>query len=863
MAMRKTLWHSALLLFALTPGLAQTNLFLTPPQSVTTGGPAAAVGDFNNDGKLDIAIVANTPTVNILLGNGDGTFKPEIDTTIPAFPTTAVLGALTAADVNGDGNLDVIVVTTTGVSVLLGNGGGTLQAPVDYATPLMPIAVTVADFNGDGKPDLAVTNSIYGDYLVSVFLNSGTGTFSTRKDATVSILAAFIVSADFNGDGKMDLATANVENPGAISVLLGNGDGTFQSSVQYTVGINPGWITAADLNGDGITDLAVVNVGVSGPPMPVPSSISVLLGNGDGTFQSQQVYATTGAFLMAADFNGDGQIDLATDEYGVGVYLNQGHGVLAQPTILFGTGSLYIAAGVTGDFNSDGKPDVAVIGSVPPANVVTVLLGDGTGEFSQSPKFYPTGNSPNSVAVSDVNGDGKLDMVVANNSDNTVSVLLGNGDGSLQPQAVYPTGTAPLWVAIGDLNGDGKPDLIAVCGNAVSILLGNGDGTFQVHTDYAVDLPIAVVLGDFNKDGKLDFAVLSEFGPIIVYLNNGNETFNESEYPLPLTRDQSYAALGDADVNSDGNLDLLAVGGPGSIFGSPALQVLLGNGDGTFQAASSQGGGNAQSLAIADFDGDGLLDVAEGGYTLGVELGVELGNGNGTFGPEVSYAVSGNLAVGDFNGDGKPDLAVTNGLSPGAAGVLLNTAIPNFTVSVPSTPTTNPVLSPGASASATVTLATFGGFSGMVALSCTVAPVVAHAPTCSFNPPQVTVSIGVLSYSTVTINTTAPTMAAAQPSLRPSTAAYLVLWIPVLGLAFAGAGFRSRRGGRTISSAVVLGFIICAGIVLQSGCGGGSSSSTSIPTSTPGTYPAVYSITVIGRSGALQHSSVTQLTVQQ
>jgi len=297
-------------------------------------------------------------------------------------------------------------------------------------------------------------------------LGDGRGGFQTHVDYPTGPEPSSIAVGDFNGDGELDLAVAdqNCPNgitcgPGSVSILLGKGDGTFEPSVDYSTGSTGSGtysVAVGDFNRDGKLDLVVAN--------QASNNISVLLGNGDGTFQ-------------------------AAVNYGTGS----------------GTGPTSVAVG---DFNGDGKLDLAVanVGCGTPCGNVAVLLGNGDGTF-QAAVNYNAGAQPLSIAVGDFNLDGKLDLAVANVSSYNVSVLLGNGDGTFQTAANYSTNGDAFSVVVADLNGDGKPDLIAVSGS-VTVFLGNGNGTFQRGVNYGAgsDL-LSVAMGDFNDDGRLDLVV--------------------------------------------------------------------------------------------------------------------------------------------------------------------------------------------------------------------------------------------------------------------------------------------------------------------------------------------------------------------
>jgi hypothetical protein len=632
---------------------------------------SVAVGDFNGDGKPDLA-VANVigNSVSVLLGNGDGSFQSHVDFGTGNSPHSVAVG-----DFNGDGKLDLVVANfgSDSVSVLLGNGDGTFQTHIEYPTGSGPRSLAVGDFNGDGKLDLAVTaeGTFSQPTVVSILLGNGDGSFQSHVDYP-TLTSSFVAIGDFNGDGKPDLAVPGIAS---VSVLLGNGNGTFQTHIEYPTGGGPQSLAVGDFNGDGKRDLAVLN--------DIDNSVSVLLGNGAGGFQAHVDYPTGSGPVSVAvgDFNGDGKPDLAVanaDDRSVTVLLGNGDGTLQKPLPYDETGSRPQSVAM-GDFNRDGKPDLAVANAN--GNSVSVLLGNGAGGF-QAHVDYPTGNGPVSVAVGDFNGDGKPDLAVANANGNLVSVLLGNGDGTFQTHIEYPTGSGPQSLVVGDFNGDGKPDLAVVNDkdNSVSVLLGNGDGSFQSHVDYPTGSgPGSLAMGDFNGDGKADLAVANA-ASVSVLLGNGAGGFQSHvDYPTVSGTSESLAV---GDFNGDGKLDLVVVSigsnNPYSPF-SGGVGVLLGKGDGTFGSIIFGGHGNFTSVGVADFDGDGRLDLAVTEFAFesftGNDhwVGVLLGNGDGTFHLNGNYASGqgySSVTVADLNHDGAPDLAF---VTPGdAVSILLN-----------------------------------------------------------------------------------------------------------------------------------------------------------------------------------------------
>jgi hypothetical protein len=675
-----------------TKASAQGNFLPAVHYGVGTNPSFIIASDFNGDGKLDFAVAnQNNNNVSVLLGNAGGTYQPAMNYSVGSVPISIAVG-----DFNRDGKPDLAVANdnSASVSVLLGNGDGTFQSAVNYPAGSTPASVVVGDFNADGKLDLAVAST--GPNSVTVLLGNGNGTFQAPVSYAAGGLAFFVAVGDFNVDGKLDLATANFSDNN-VSVLLGNGNGTFQAPVIYAVGTTPIFIAIGDLNGDGKPDMVVANANTSN--VGTFGNISVLLGNGDGSFQAAASYpADVGPQSVAiGDFNGDGKFDLAVSNassFNVTLLYGNGDGT-------FQTGVNYATGGnpkgiAVGDFNGDGRPDLAVTNFV--GNSVGVLLNNvlpttptTNGLSFVGPMNYSAGVSPASVSNGDFNGDGKLDLVVPNSVANNVSVLLGNGDGSFLPGVNYTTGADPSYVAVADINSDGKLDLVVVnsSGGSVSVLLGNGNGTFQHVVNYFFGLsPVSAAVGDFNTDGKLDLVVVSDISNnnnLSVLLGNGDGTFQPATN-YATGAGPAYSVVVE-DFNADGKLDLAITN-----YNNNSMSVMLGNGNGTFQGAVNYPLGTQPNfMTAADFNGDGRYDLAIANAISGT-VSILLGNGDGTFQTPVNFSAGTNtisVAARDLNGDGKLDLVVANNsnnffnTSPNTVSVLLGNGGGSFNPPVP------------------------------------------------------------------------------------------------------------------------------------------------------------------------------------
>jgi len=565
------------------------------------------------------------------------------------------------ADVNRDGIPDAIASGGEGTVLLLGRRDGGFDPPRTIY-PASALSTAVADFNGDGKLDLVMSALGNGAYLVEL-LGNGDGTFQNPKVLPLPCTDCYLSAADFNVDGKMDLAVASTNS---FAAYLGNGDGTFNNAkATYPVSFALYTVTGR-LNSDRFPDAVVVDSG----------SLDIFFGNGDGTFhETKYPSATSGFQAQLADLNGDGKLDIVTqnrDSDVVIVRLNQGDGVFGPPAT-FPAGCPFNACEFqsisTGDINDDGKVDVATPGSY--------LLGNGDGTFGPPVTFYG-GNFPSQAVIVSHNdfprGDFERDhfskIVIASGSADDLTVQRVSSRGLLQAPT-FIVGARPEDVAAADFNGDGSIDLAVadygVFGSGgVHLFLNTGDGAMKKGADLAVLNPGAILTADFNRDGRMDLAVSSQSTGTTIFLGQGNGEFMQGATYPNLYGDCTNHAVGivpsvcfaTADVNGDGILDLA-----GANWIDGQITVMLGNGDGTFRLGQTFTGTSLQTgLAIADFNGDGNPDLAFSVQLLGAV--VYFGNGDGTFGHPLtlkSKALAAGIAAGDVNGDGTPDIVLAGG----------------------------------------------------------------------------------------------------------------------------------------------------------------------------------------------------------
>lgn len=735
--------------------------------------------------------------------------------TAQSYPVGTSPAAIVVGDFNGDGKIDIAVANSGSgdVSILLGNGDGTFQPAVNYSAGNSPKGIDVGDFNGDGKLDLAVfqpvANGVAGS--VTILLGNGDGTFQSPKTLTLTASTGFMVVADFDADKKSDLAVCDSAN---LYIFLGNGDGTFQAAKNTVLSSGCLGLLTADFNGDTKPDLGLITAAGS-----TTGGIQILLGKGDGTFSQGSLIAAPGVFApVAADLNLDGKVDLVAmvsqtcnvcglPEVGLAVFLGNGDGTFQNGQgVSLGSGGV-TSGPLVGDFNGDGKPDLAYrIAEGPHHPVGGVLLGRGDGSFS-SP-ILDASPPPFTRIAQDLNGDKLADLIARAASSNNIEVLLNTS----------PTSGADL-------------DLLSAAASAGPYLVGT-------NVTFTADL---INQGPQDATG-------------VIFTNT---------FPSGLTFVSATATAGSC-VQSQGVVSC-TIGALGSAFESSINIVATPNALGTVSNTMSISG-NQPDLVSTNNSATQTLTIVPV-FTLTV---TDAGKGSGTVTAGVGAINCGSTCMGTYPGGTSVSLSATpsassvfsawsgacTGTDPNTCTIVMNSAqsvtatfnlAPDFTLAAASSSLT---LQTGAQGADALTLTGQNGFSGQVNLTCTVNGT-APLATCGVSPSSVTVGS---SPGTSMLTITAPTslVAYALPRIRGISGAILAAVLPLPGLLFVGTGLISRRKSMRRITLCFLGSGLIALFVLMAGCGSG--------TPPP---PKNYMVTVTATSAtaSVQHTATVSLTV--
>jgi uncharacterized delta-60 repeat protein len=633
------------------------------PRGITTG-------DVNNDGWQDIVAVDQGGTALIWLNNGAGGFGSVITRS-----TLIDIVSVALADIDADGDLDMIVSgSSNGVQILRNNGLGTFGAATSIGGGH---TVTTGDMDNDGDLDIIAATALGS---VNVFLNNGSGTFSAPSNfGTGGVNNNNIAVGDLNGDGFLDIATAHDAGISTVAVLLNDGVGSFSAAVgspfPLSLGANPRAIAMADVDGDGDLDIVTSNTNTS--------DVAVLVNNA-GTFAPPtSLFPTLGISpwgITTGDFDGDGDIDIAVPNNGtsnVSVLLNaiQTQIISANPTRNSNTST------PTSLTLSWSQPMTTATASLPaPASLSHSLYAWGsmtgyralpsggtatqsgnTTTFTPTKPFRP--GEQVSVTVKDARATSGVQAKPVVYDFRTKA---GTGPATFYQTSTPAVGLDARTVATGDFDGDGDLDLAVGSPASVDILINDGTGTFTTGSQILSGAlgglnPWTVTAGDFNNDGAIDLAVTGTGGSSAVYilLNNANGTGTFAVSSFNVTGITQCWHLTSADIDGDGDLDLLVANTTGT-----SVNILLNNGAGTFTPGTNPTvGSNPRCVAAADLDNDGDIDLAVGN-NFGSTVSVLLNNGDGTFSAAPNITTAGAnpvfVAAGDLDGDGKLDLAVAN-----------------------------------------------------------------------------------------------------------------------------------------------------------------------------------------------------------
>lgn len=561
--------------------------------------------------------------------------------------------SICVADLDGDGTVDVVTGNSADdtISVLLGNGDGTFANHQTFSVGEVPKAVAAEDVDGDRIIDIVTANHDGG--TVSVLLGNGDGTFGDHMPYAVDGGPISIAIGDVDGDHLPDIVTANADE-GTIAVLRGTPDGEFLEPLAFPVGDDPTDVSIADVDGDGTRDIVVVNLSTDNV---------TLLRCHDGTWDTAALpFIVPGpTAVLAIDCDGDDRIDIVTanSDNTLTVLKGDGRGNFRRESADLIGGEWPVDIGVA-DFDHDGLPDIAALNLLS-ANI-TVFRGLGRGAFGPPLSCAATGN-PTAFSAVDLDRDGHIDLAIAGFFGNTVSVLCGNGDGTFAEYQEAAAGDTPRGVVAVDVNDDSRIDLLTATARGLCVLLGNGDGSFA--TPREDDLgggSEAIATADLNHDGRLDVVALNnEHGRVSILFGIGDGSFVQSR-SIQVGRGPKAVAVGDLD--GDGDLDIVAANYGTAKAPASTVSVAFGTRDGNFEEpVEFDVGKRPRAVALVDLDGNDTLEIVTANFLAGT-VSVLWGDRGRTFERRAADMEVGRgpiaLVAVDIDGRNGPDIVTLN-----------------------------------------------------------------------------------------------------------------------------------------------------------------------------------------------------------
>ncbi len=643
---------------------------------------AAVLADLSGDGILDVAVVnEENAQVTLMFGDGEGGFE---DYTVINLASGSNPRALVAADISNNGILDLVTADTgtATVTLLIGEGNGNFLEPLSVPVEHAPAGLWAGDLTGNGIADIVTANPD-GNTLAIL---EGTGIdYLPAKLLPCGYMPYLVEAADLNNNGMRDLIVGNAGS-GDLSVLHALGDGTFSEERRFAFPHPIGRFVVADLSGNTTPDIAALLFDKTSDDRQPISRFAVMHGDGAGGFDAPAVYGSGWhAFaIAAADLNKNGRLDLITADYTtdtVSIAYNRGRG-LFESDRRFPVGSRPETAAIA-DLNQDGNSDLAVLNV--DNNTISLLAGNGDGTFDAlTPILLP--GKPLAMAAGDVNNDGKSDIVVTFTRDARAAVYFGTGAGIFAAPRFFPIQTdnkqgmpEAQSIALGDINNNGKLDIVTGNSNtdSVSVLINNGSGNFEAPIVSSVgNYPRNIHLVDTNDNGKLDLVFLSSRDPssatdaaeprVVRWFGNGDGTFDKDTH-LRFATAAAPRMMAMGDVAGNGRMDAVTVHP-----GNNSVYVLTGQQNGRFAAATRvYMGYQPMAVTLADINRNGRADlvaILNSGSIL-----VRFSRGELKFEAPNNFIVSKGMTkslVADLNGNGLLDMVVLN-IAQNDVGILL------------------------------------------------------------------------------------------------------------------------------------------------------------------------------------------------